>query len=118
LPPDCPVDVQLIPWQAAPGFMQKLSATTPVIPKVKGKDVAWWSSHAVEGLPGNNNAWVICYNNWVLFLGSTGELAVRLHDFRESHVRPGAAEVEFLNAGPRRVVVPRDPEGKPIIPPA
>jgi hypothetical protein len=117
LPSEAPIDIEHIPWHVAPKFVQNLSAKTAMNPKVKGKNVVWWTSHQVAGLPDDSIAWVICYNNWVLFLGTTGDLATRVREMRESHTSKSTAESEVLNVGPRKVVVPRDIEGRPIIPP-
>jgi hypothetical protein len=117
LPQDCPVDVQHVPWQTAPKFVQRMSVATSILPKVKGKDVAWWSSHPVPDLPDDATAWVICYNDWVLFFGTTGEVALSVQRQRNAYESPKAEATEVVNAGPRRVVVPRDPEGRPMIPP-
>jgi hypothetical protein len=116
MPPEAPIDIQYIPWQAALNFAQRLSASTAVTTKAKGRNVAWWASMPVDGFP-DDPAWLICYNDWVLFFGTSGDLATAVKGLREQHAdgeRPG---LDALNAGPRRIVVPRDPSGRPMIPP-
>jgi hypothetical protein len=117
LPPDCPIDVQHIPWHAAPEFIQRMSAATSIRPKVKGKNTAWWSSHPLEGFPDDTTAWFICYNNWVLFFGTTGDAALSVRRQRETRRGQQADEADGGNDNPRRLVVPRDPQGRPMIPP-
>ena len=117
LSPDCPVDVQHIPWQHAPKFVQGISAKTRLNPKIKGKNVAWWTSNPMDGYPADSSGWFVCYNGWVLFLGTTGDAALLVQRLRAERTTDAQDPDEIEDSSPKRVVVPRDHEGRPVITP-
>src|SRR5215210_3209779 len=66
----------------------------------------------------SHSRWTSFRGGRSLFFGTTGDLALRMRQLREeAHDDQPAPETEVLNIGPRRVVVPRDLEGRPMIPP-
>jgi hypothetical protein len=116
LPTDCPVDVEYIPWQIAPRFIQQASAVTKIELKTKGNDVAMWSSHPVPNFD-DSTAWFICYNNWVLFFATTHTAAAWRRRQRESAFERANQPTDAPSTARRRIVAPRDLQGRPIIPP-
>ncbi len=121
LPPDCPVDVQRIPWNLAPEFVIGPAAKTAIRPAVKGQLVAWWTDLAIEGEQPELRASLFCHDDDVLYLGTTGEAGLvqcRLHaksTVGQEQTR-GAREL-LSRIGPKQVRVPRDPDGRPIVSP-
>lgn len=117
LPLDSPIDIQHVPWQAAPQFVEGLNAKAPIRATVKGKNVAWWSGHSMLDMPDDASTWFICYNNWVLFIGTTGGVALSVQKQREAHQSQSTKQTELVGGRRERIVVPRDPQGRPMIPP-
>lgn len=117
LPADCPVHIDYIPWQLAPRFIQQSSALTRIDPKTKGNNVAMWSSHPVPNFDDGSTAWFIWYNDWVLFFGTTGMAAKLRQEQKETALARHSWKSDTSRASRRQVIVPRDLEGRPIIPP-
>jgi hypothetical protein len=117
LPPDCPIEIQHIPWNLAFKFIDGILTRTTIKPKFKGRDVAAWSPIPVDGFPADSSAWLVWYNDFVLFFGATGELAQRIRERRLTSQSGNEDGSEVVNVGPRRVVVPRGLDGQPMIPP-
>lgn len=121
LPPTCSVFVEEIPWSNAPEFAHTRSQQVPFRPQGKGHAVAWWQSFELEDMPVETQSWLICFNNWVLFHGVTGELANRVRDRRQQAITSRAesrAFEELIFRGQRRKVrVPQRPDGRYLPPP-
>ena len=120
LPVGYPVFVREISWSEAVTYVTELSKLVPVTPTVKGNHVVWWQSFGVSDMPLETKSWIICFNNWVVYDGSTGELAVRLRDQLDEFVAANAdrrAFEESIRVGPRKVKVPRAPDGRLLLPP-
>jgi hypothetical protein len=98
-----------------------LSAKADIRPTVKGRHVAWWDSQPVEGLPPEARLRLVCFNDAVLFVGTTGELAEKVAAWRGEHqdgTDPTEATQDLLTRlDPKQVRVPKDREGRPILPP-
>jgi hypothetical protein len=117
LPFDCPIDGQYIPWHAAPSLVKNLSAAAPTRIQNKGNNTVWWASNLIADGGEFATAWQICYNNWVLFMITTGQAAVSTREHRETFRANQAKRPQTMSTGRRQLLVPGDPEGRPMIPP-
>lgn len=116
LPPDCPVYVEHVPWQVAPQVVKGLSQAAPTKWTIKGHYVAAWGFNRIDGGTDVETAWQVAYNNWVLFVGATGETATRMRMNRETFDVQQRDRPKIVNLGRPRVVVPKDPEGRRLLP--
>lgn len=113
---DCPIDVEHVPWNAAHGLVSDLDKAAPSRITTKGNTTVWWRHNAMEGGAPTDTVWQICYYNGVLFLISTGQTALRIKERREAHQATHQAQGQAVSGVRRQVVVPRGPDGRPIIP--
>ncbi|CAA9573284.1 MAG: hypothetical protein AVDCRST_MAG49-3865 [uncultured Thermomicrobiales bacterium] len=112
LPDDSPVEVTVVPWAIFPSFMRTIGAMRQEAPAVKGDLVAWWSRLGPLDAGAETTAWVLCVNDGVGFFGTTGEMAIIERRRKEEDV----AKAPAVREGPRRVRVPRAPDGRLLIP--
>lgn len=117
LPVECPVDVQHVPWNAAPALVSDLDKAAPSSIKSKGNTTVWWKHNTFVGGAPTDTVWQICYNNGVLFLISTGQIAVRIRELREANQAKRQEQGQGVLRVRQQVVVPRGLDGRPIIPP-
>lgn len=117
LPLDCPVDVQYIPWQAAASLVKNLSAAAPTRIQTKGENTASWGYNTLAGGNQFDTVWQVFYNNWVLFMITTGQAAISTREHREAFRANQSIRPQKISNGRRQILVPRDPEGRPMIPP-
>lgn len=116
LPVDCPIDVEHVPWNAAPGLVSSLDQAAPSRIKIKGNATVWWKHNAMEGGAPTDTVWQVCYNDGVLFLISTGQTAIAIRERREAHQVRHQAQGQAVSGARRQIVVPRGPDGRPLIP--
>lgn len=117
LPIDCPIDVQYVPWHAAPSLVKNLSTAAPTRIQSKGNNTVWWASNLIADGGEFDTAWQICYNNWVLFMITTGQAAVSTRQHRETFRANQSKRPRGMVTERKQLLVPRDPEGRPMIPP-
>lgn len=72
LPVESPVEVELVPWYKAEDVVRRLSSVRVHPPVFKGNNVAWYIPFLPVDVPDDSSAWLICFNNGVVFLGFTG----------------------------------------------
>ncbi len=116
LPVDCPIDVEHVPWNAAHALVSGLDKAAPSRITTKGNTTVWWRHNAYESGAPTDTVWQICYNNGVLFLVSTGQAALTIKERREALLAKHQAQGQAVSGVRRQVVVPRGPDGRPIIP--
>ncbi len=116
LPVDCPVDVQHVPWNAAPALVSGLDKAAPAGIRTKGNTTVWWKHNAIEGGEPTDTVWQICYNNGVVFLISTGRAAEMVRVRREAMEAKRNQEGHTSRTRIQQIVVPPGLDGRPIIP--
>lgn len=100
-------------WNVGIPLLQTIANAVEINLNTPGHRVAGWQSFEMEDHPGEDRFWLIVYNEGVLFIGGTGQLAESL--------QVGLSK-ERLALLPRKVLpwqmqVPTDVEGRPIVPP-
>lgn len=116
LPVDCPVDVQHVPWNAAVALASGLDKAAPSPIRTRGNTTVWWKHNLMDGGTPTDTVWQVCYNDGVLFLISTGQTAVSIREKREAMQTKRQEQGQGVSGVRRQVVVPRGPDGRPIIP--
>lgn len=117
LPVDCPIDVEHVPWNAAPALVSGLAKAAPSPISTKGNTTVWWKQNGMSGGEPTDTVWQVCYNNGVLFLIATGQTAISIRKRREAIQAKLSAQGQGISGVRRRIVVPRGPDGRPMIPP-
>lgn len=115
LPPDCPIHVQHVPWYAAPKFVSNMNRVAPTRFQTRGNNVASWGYNKIADGDDYDTAWQVFYNNWVVFLTTTGRTAIASRDGRTAFDAKQQLRTLTVRGLRRRVVVPRDLNGKPLI---
>lgn len=117
LPFDCPIDVQHVPWQAAPNLVRDLNTAAPTRIQTKGNNAVWWGYNSFDGGNEFDTIWQVCYNDWVLFLVATGRAALHMRGLRDAFRAIPSGHPRSAVGGREQIVVPRDLQGRPMIPP-
>jgi len=121
LPPETPVHAQYIPFHHTSSVLGQFGAIRQKDPVVKGNHIAFWSPYFPVDSDPVTSGWVFNFNDWVTFLGTSGNLAVNQQRMSVDteywgEIRKGAQKLLVLPEEPWPVVLESDREGRPIIP--
>lgn len=116
LAPLVPSHAERIPWNIAGEVLRSIGAHRMDDLIVKGDMVVWWGEMPIEKYSDDDGLFVVCLNDAVVFLLSTGTWATYM---REAEIkRLGTAEEHVsVSAGTsREITLPRNLDGSYMIP--
>ncbi len=116
LPFECQVSVQHIPWSVAPDFIRGTTKGVDLRINSLGNNVVTWTVHPIAGRGPHEISVLICYYNWVLFHCCTGHTATTIESSLQQLSSAPEVASEVLTIGRRKLVVPNDANGNPILP--
>ena len=120
LPADVSSHPLRIPWNVGMELLRRLGPYRPGEPAVKGNLVVWWSALPVVATDEHDKLWIVCFNDWVIFLLATGTWTASLN--RLEHVQgSGDDEEHRFSEGlglirHREATLPRDKDGRYYVP--
>jgi hypothetical protein len=117
LPPECPVVAERVPWNASPRFVQNLNSRAPTAVRSRGNNTVWWGYNTIAEAEPQDTVWQVCYHNWVLFFIATGLAAICAREVQQAAEARRQIRGGLLLTERNQLVVSRDPDGRPIIPP-
>jgi hypothetical protein len=122
LPKTSPIEIVHVPWNMGLEMLARFGAFRDGDPIEKGNRVVFWKRMPVDGEPQDSSFWVVCFNDSVVFLGGTGNVAQYLINAREeaelSGVRQERADLLLPTSAKSDLKLPKDPSGNYLMPPS
>lgn len=105
-----------IPWNIGAEVLKSIGAYRMGEPLVKGNMVVWWGEMPIESLSEDDGLFIVCFNDAVVFLLSTGNWADSMEAAEESRWTSVAEREQSNLSEANEIVLPRNIDGTYIIP--
>ena len=116
LEPMVPSHAERVPWNISGEFLRGIGAHRIGEPIVKGNMVAWWGEMPIEKKTDDDGLFIVCFNDAVVFLLSTGAWATSM---AEDEVKRWAKVEERQRTSlgtSNEIILPKNLDGTYMIP--